>query len=118
LRPGRTRRCGACAQERENERQPWRRKQWLIPPKGSGDFVWRMEAILDVDTWPSDPARPLVCLDEMPDQRLAEVRASLPPEPAGGPGGPGGRRAWTTNTSDAGPPTSSWPASRSRGGAG
>ena len=41
-----------------------------------------MEDLLDVYTRPYDPARPLVCLDEMPEQLLAEVRPPLPPEPA------------------------------------
>jgi hypothetical protein len=41
-----------------------------------------MADILDVYTRPYDPARPLVCLDEMPEQLLAEVRAPLPPAPA------------------------------------
>jgi hypothetical protein len=41
-----------------------------------------MEDILDVYTRPYDPARPLVCLDEMPEQLLADVRPPLPPEPA------------------------------------
>jgi hypothetical protein len=75
------------ARAQENERRSWLRKQWLIPPKGSGDFVWRMEDILDVYTRPHDPARPPVCLDEMPEQLLADVRpppstgASPPPTP-------------------------------------
>ncbi len=41
-----------------------------------------MEDILDVYTRPYNPARPLVCLDEMPEQLLADTRAPLPPEPA------------------------------------
>lgn len=41
-----------------------------------------MEDLLAVYTQPSAPARPLVCLDEMPAQLLAEVRPPLPPEPA------------------------------------
>jgi hypothetical protein len=53
----------------------------LIPPKGNGEFVWRLEDILAVYTRPYDPTRPLVCLDEMPEQLLAEVRPPLPMEP-------------------------------------
>ena len=41
-----------------------------------------MEDILDVYTRPYDPRRPLVCLDEMPEQLLADTRVPLPPEPA------------------------------------
>ena len=41
-----------------------------------------MEDILDVYTRPYDPRRPLVCLDEMPEQLLADVRPPLPMQPA------------------------------------
>lgn len=37
-----------------------------------------MEDILAVYTRPYDPRRPLVCLDEMPEQLLADVRPPLP----------------------------------------
>ena len=40
-----------------------------------------MEDILEVYTRPYDPHRPLVCLDEMPEQLLAEVRPSEPMRP-------------------------------------
>jgi hypothetical protein len=36
-----------------------------------------MEHILAVYAEPSDPERPVLCVDEMPYQRLAEVRESL-----------------------------------------
>ena len=50
----------------------------MIPAQGSGEFVYRMEDLLEVYTRPYDPDRPLVCFDEMPEQLLAEVQ---PPEP-------------------------------------
>ena len=37
-----------------------------------------MEEVLDVDTRPLDPLRPVVCLDETSRQLLAEVRSPLP----------------------------------------
>jgi DDE superfamily endonuclease len=40
-----------------------------------------MEDVLDVYQRPSDPERPLVCLDETSRQVLGEVRAPLPPAP-------------------------------------
>jgi hypothetical protein len=40
-----------------------------------------MEDILTVYTQPYDPTRPLVCLDEMPEQLLADVRPPLPMQP-------------------------------------
>jgi hypothetical protein len=63
-----------------NELKPWLRRQWVIPPRANAEFVWRMEDILSVYTRPYDP-RPLVCLDEMPEQLLADRRLPLPMEP-------------------------------------
>lgn len=40
-----------------------------------------MAAILEVYTRPSDPCRPLLCFDKMPEQLLAEVRPAEPPRP-------------------------------------
>ena len=40
-----------------------------------------MEDILDVYTRPYDSQRPLVCLDELPEQLLADTRAPLPLQP-------------------------------------
>ena len=56
-------------------------KRWCIPPEQNGDFVWRMEDILNVYTRPYDPKRPLVCLDEASKQLLADARPGTPPEP-------------------------------------
>jgi DDE superfamily endonuclease len=53
----------------------------VIPPKHNAEFVWRLEDILEVYTRPYDPRRPLVCLDEMPEQLLAHARPPLPPQP-------------------------------------
>lgn len=41
-----------------------------------------MEDLLEVYTRPYDPRRPLVCLDEMPEQLLADTRAPLPMQPS------------------------------------
>lgn len=59
-------------------------KGWVIPPKKSAAFVWRMEVVLDLYEEPYDEKRPVVCLDECPCQLLAEVREPL----AGKPGCP------------------------------
>ena len=61
-------------------------KEWVIPPRESVAFVWRMEEVLDLYEEPYDEKRPVVCFDERPCQLLADVRDSLPPRP-GGPGG-------------------------------
>ena len=40
-----------------------------------------MEDVLEVYTRPYDPARPVVCLDELSKQLVAETRVPLPAEP-------------------------------------
>src|SRR5512143_2675517 len=40
-----------------------------------------MEDVLDVYTRPYDPTHPVVCLDEINKQLVAEARTPLPPEP-------------------------------------
>src|SRR5215203_583739 len=59
----------------ENEIKPWREKMWCVP-KIDGEYVARMEDVLDLRACPRaghrpdpgaeppDPARPVVCLDE------------------------------------------------------
>jgi len=41
------------------------KKAWCIPPKANGEFVWKMEDVLEVYKRPYDPKRPMVCFDEM-----------------------------------------------------
>jgi hypothetical protein len=43
--------------------------------------VARMEDVLDVYQRPFDPGRPLVCIDEQPQQLVSEVRTPLPARP-------------------------------------
>jgi len=57
------------------------RKQWVIPPQANAEFVCAMEDVLEVYTRPYDPARPVVCLDELSKQLVAETRIPLPAAP-------------------------------------
>jgi transposase len=59
---------------KKNRLKPWLTKRWCIPPEQNGEFVWRMEDILEVYTRPYDPARPQVCLDEASRQLLKDAR--------------------------------------------
>lgn len=61
--------------------KPWLKQEWCIPPDANADFVYHMEEVLDLYTAPADPARPLVCFDESPYQRLSETRLPLPARP-------------------------------------
>lgn len=47
----------------------------------SGDFVWRMEQVLDLYAEPDDPLRPVVCFDEASKELRADVRRLSPPRP-------------------------------------
>ena len=66
---------------KKNELKPWLRKQWVIPPQANADFVCAMEDGLEVYTRPYDPARPVVCLDELNKPLVAEIQTPLPVEP-------------------------------------
>jgi hypothetical protein len=49
----------------DNDLKPWRRDTWCIPHV-DGEYVARMEDVLDLYAEAPDPARPLVCFDETP----------------------------------------------------
>ena len=50
----------------------------MIPPKSNGEFVARMEAVLDTYALPYDPNIPVIVMDEQPVQLFEETRASIP----------------------------------------
>lgn len=60
--------------------KPWRKKMWCIP-KVDGEFVARMEDVLDLYEAPADPTRPVVCFDETPRQLIGEARVPVRAEP-------------------------------------
>ena len=53
----------------------------MIPAGQSGEFVARMEDVLEVYHRPCDERRPVVCLDEVPVQLVGETRVPLPARP-------------------------------------
>ena len=57
----------------ENDFKPWRKDMWCIP-KVDGEYVARMEDVLDLYAEAPDPKRPVVCFDESPVQFIGEVR--------------------------------------------
>src|SRR3982074_614947 len=63
----------------ENGLKPWRKDMWCIP-RVDGEYVARMEDVLDLYAEAPDPKRPVVCFDESPVQLIGEVRQ---PTPAG-----------------------------------
>src|SRR6516165_1954486 len=64
----------------ENELKPWRQDMWCIP-QVDGEFVARMEDVLDLYAEEPDRKRPVVCFDESPTQLIGEVRESIPAAP-------------------------------------
>ncbi|MET4391627.1 hypothetical protein ABIB73_007418 [Bradyrhizobium sp. F1.4.3] len=53
---------------------------WCIPHV-DGEYVARMESVLDLYAETQNPARPLVCYDETPIQLIGEVRQPVPAQP-------------------------------------
>ena len=64
----------------ENHLKPWRRQMWCIP-RVDGEYVARMEDVLDLYAEAPDPKRPVVCFDESPIQLIGEARQPIPAEP-------------------------------------
>ncbi len=64
----------------ENDLKPWRKDMWCIP-EVDGEYVARMEDVLDLYAEAPDPKRPVVCFDESPTQLIGEVRQPIAAEP-------------------------------------
>jgi len=64
----------------ENHLKPWRREMWCVP-RVDGEYVARMEDVLDLYAEAPDPTRPVVCFDESPIQLIGEGRQPIPAEP-------------------------------------
>jgi len=64
----------------ENHLKPWRKDMWCIP-QVDGEYVARMEDVLDLYAQPPDPKRPVVGFDESPVQLIGETRQPIPAMP-------------------------------------
>lgn len=53
----------------------------MIPPDHDGEFVARMEDVLDLYQQPHDPGAPVVCMDETSKQLVGETRVPVPAAP-------------------------------------
>ena len=70
-----------CAPDaQKNELKPWKKKEWCIP-EVSGEFVARMEDVLDLYHEEYDPDHPVVCFDETSKQLVADKRPSIEARP-------------------------------------
>ena len=64
----------------KNELKPWKKKEWCIP-EVSGEFVARMEDVLDLYHADYDPDHPVVCFDETSRQLVADKRPVIGAKP-------------------------------------
>ena len=64
----------------DNDLKPWQKKMWCIA-NIDGEYIARMEDILDLYAEPHDPKRPVVCFDESPIQLIGEVRVPIMQKP-------------------------------------
>ncbi len=64
----------------DKQLKPWQHKMWCIP-KVDGDFVARMEDVVELYTQPADLDHPVVCFDESPTQLIGETRVPIPAAP-------------------------------------
>lgn len=62
----------------ENQLKPWQRKMWCIA-KVDGEYVARMEDVLDLYAEAADANHPVVSFDESPQQLIGEVREPMAP---------------------------------------
>ena len=62
------------------ELKPWKKKEWCIP-EVSGEFVARMEDVLDLYHADYDPDHPVVCFDETSRQLVADKRPVIGAKP-------------------------------------
>src|SRR5262249_20359514 len=63
--------------------KPWQKRSWCLP-EVSGEFVWRMEDVLELYAAPYDPARPVVGFDEASKELHGQVGVPLPARPGQG----------------------------------
>lgn len=66
-----------------HQMKPWLEKMWCVP-KIDGEYIERMEDVLDLYEKPYNAKRPVVCLDEKPTQLLNNGRPSIAAKPGNG----------------------------------
>ncbi len=63
---------------KKNEIKPHLSEYWCLPKKQSGEFVARMEDVLDLYQQPHDSDAPLVCMDELSKELHGDARETIP----------------------------------------
>ncbi|WP_165074455.1 helix-turn-helix domain-containing protein [Paludisphaera rhizosphaerae] len=65
----------------KSDLQPWQKRSWHLPKGVDGEFIHRMEDVLELYAEPYDPARPVVCIDEASKELRGNVLEPIPPAP-------------------------------------
>ena len=60
----------------EHELKPWQQKMWCVPQL-DGEYIKRMEQVLDAYELPYNPDVPVVCVDEKPVVLHSDARAAI-----------------------------------------
>ena len=69
------------ASAEKNTLTPWQQRSWCLPKGVDGEFVWKMEDVLELYAEPYDPQRPVVCFDEDSKELHVDVAAPLSVRP-------------------------------------
>jgi transposase len=64
----------------EKDIKPWQRKMWCISAV-DGEYVARMEDVLELYDEEPDPSFPVICFDESPTQLIGETRVPIAAKP-------------------------------------
>src|SRR4051812_8592418 len=64
----------------EKDIKPWQKKMWCIPAV-DGEYVARMEDVLELYGEEPDPSFPVICFDESPTQLIGETRVPIAAKP-------------------------------------
>ena len=65
----------------DSSSQPWLNESWVIPPAANGEFVGKMEEVLQLYTSSFSPDYPSICFDESSKQLISETRKPIPVKP-------------------------------------
>ena len=66
---------------KKSDLKPWQKKSWCLPKGVDGEFVYRMEDVLELYAEPLDPERPVVCFDECGKELHGHIADPLPMAP-------------------------------------
>src|SRR5262249_39413797 len=69
------------ARVKKSDLKPWQKKSWCLPKGVDGEFIHRMEDLLELHAEPYDPKRPVVNFDEASKDLRDDVTPPVGPAP-------------------------------------